>query len=179
MEKHKHIPIDGGHITWTGETPPTEDQMKILEEIAVLVKNNVPGNKYQISHEHYQGDVVLTYRVDGVLCVAECHVDAWKAHQVGWLLTKLAHESVVNDKAQMDKWRLKAYHLKVDVTFDLFYQRYPTKRDKKKAERYWNRMKKAEQVKAYNYVFTYLKSLRPGVEAKYPGTYLNSEVWND
>ena len=37
MAKHKHIPFGNGHITWTGDKDPTEDELKAFESMRKLV----------------------------------------------------------------------------------------------------------------------------------------------
>ncbi len=71
--------------------------------------------------------------------------------------------------------------VKQEVTFDLFWNRYDEKirSSKKKALTTWNRLRKDDQVKAYNYIKKYEGSMAQGVAKKYAETYLNAELWNN
>ncbi len=71
--------------------------------------------------------------------------------------------------------------VKLEVTFDLFWNRYDEKirSSKKKALTTWNRLRKDDQVKAYQYIKKYEQSISPGVAKKYAETYLNAELWNN
>lgn len=71
--------------------------------------------------------------------------------------------------------------VKQEVTFDLFWNRYDEKirSSKKKALTTWNRLRKDDQVKAFNYIKKYEGSMAPGVAKKYAETYLNAELWNN
>lgn len=46
---HTHIPIASGHITWHGKIPPTEEQMKMFEEMAskAMLVAVSPGSKVE------------------------------------------------------------------------------------------------------------------------------------
>ncbi len=67
------------------------------------------------------------------------------------------------------------------IDFNAFWNRYDDKArsSKLKTERVWNRMSRAEQVKAYNYVPKYFNSIPGGVMKKYATTYLNDQLWNN
>ena len=67
------------------------------------------------------------------------------------------------------------------IDFTAFWNRYNDKarRSRVKTERVWNRMSRAEQVKAYNYVPQYFRSIPSGVMKKYATTYLNDQLWNN
>lgn len=67
------------------------------------------------------------------------------------------------------------------IDFTAFWNRYNDKArsSRVKTERVWNRMSRAEQVKAYNYVPKYFQSIPGGVMKKYATTYLNDQLWNN
>lgn len=68
-----------------------------------------------------------------------------------------------------------------EINFAMFWNMYDDKArsSKVKTERVWNKMKKTEQVKAYNYVSKYKASLSAGICMKYATTYLNDQLWNN
>ena len=67
------------------------------------------------------------------------------------------------------------------IDFAASWNRYNDKArsSRVKTERVWNRMSRAEQVKAYNYVPKYFNSIPGGVMKKYATTYLNDQLWNN
>ena len=68
-----------------------------------------------------------------------------------------------------------------DITFESFWKKYNDKvrSSRKKSEKIWNRLSKADQAKAYAYISTYEASRPKGTEKKYAETYLNAELWNN
>lgn len=69
-----------------------------------------------------------------------------------------------------------------EVSFEQFWQKYGSNRgnsSKKRAEMKWNKMRTAEQIKAYRYMDTYFCNIKNGTEAKHVETYLNAELWNN
>ena len=75
----------------------------------------------------------------------------------------------------------KVVEILESVDFDAFWNRYDDKArsSKLKTERVWNRMSRREQVKAYNFVPKYFRSIPGGVMKKYATTYLNDQLWNN
>ncbi|MBX2903105.1 MAG: hypothetical protein KF872_06055 [Chitinophagales bacterium] len=66
------------------------------------------------------------------------------------------------------------------VTFEVFYNAYGYKEGRKKAENAWNKLSKAEQIKAYQYI-SVLKAKKAfsNENLPYPATYLNQQRWSD
>lgn len=135
-------------------------------------------NKYTLKVKQYAGEMVLEYNANGVLCKFEQDLP-FTHSQLAFLMKLVVNEQRLNDASTQKEFGLKPTALNKVVTFDMFYEKYPTKRDRKKAEAIWNKMKEVEQIRAFNYIFRYIKTLPPGTEAKYPKTYLNSECWHD
>lgn len=67
-----------------------------------------------------------------------------------------------------------------DITFEMFWNRYNDKSrsSRKKTEQKWNKLSKADQVKAYCYIPVYLKN-KGEAGLKYAETYLHAELWNN
>jgi len=97
-----------------------------------------------------------------------------------WFLRKMPRE-LIELQNVIDKSTAKITEVKQEVTFDLFWNRYDEKirSSKKKALTTWNRLRKDDQVKAFNYIKKYEGSMAPGVAKKYAETYLNAELWNN
>lgn len=68
-----------------------------------------------------------------------------------------------------------------EVDFAAFWNKYNDKArsSKVKTERVWNKLKRVDQVKAYNYIGKYKASLQAGICMKYATTYLSDELWNN
>lgn len=87
--------------------------------------------------------------------------------------------------SEIDKLRAASKHATFtfqdrEVTFEMFWNRYNDKArsSKKKTEAAWNKLSKADQVKAYLYIPTYLM-YKGTAEKKYATTYLHDELWNN
>lgn len=84
---------------------------------------------------------------------------------------------------KIEEWRtakrFKVTEQKEAVTFEAFYLKYGNKTGKKKAQNAWDRLSKAKQALAFNYIPNYKYQLKAGTELRCPATYLNSEPWND
>lgn len=67
-----------------------------------------------------------------------------------------------------------------EITFEMFWNRYNDKSrsSRKKTEQKWNKLTKADQVKAYCYIPVYLKN-KGEAGLKYAETYLHAELWNN
>lgn len=77
------------------------------------------------------------------------------------------------------KWKVKP--LEFDLSFENFYELYGNKVGKKRAESRWKRLSREQKVKALLFIEKYDNQLKqqPGVQKKYPESYLNAEPWND
>lgn len=67
-----------------------------------------------------------------------------------------------------------------EITFQMFWDRYNDKvrSSKKKTKDKWDKMSKAEQVKAYLFIPIYFRT-KGSAEKKYATTYLEAELWNN
>ncbi|MFH1121770.1 MAG: hypothetical protein V1775_18260 [Bacteroidota bacterium] len=75
----------------------------------------------------------------------------------------------------------KITEVAIEITFEMFWKRYDppaNSKKKKKALPRWNKMSKAEQMKAYYHISKYESNMR-GEAKMYAETYLNSELWNN
>jgi hypothetical protein len=66
-----------------------------------------------------------------------------------------------------------------DNTFDLFWDLYDKKVDRKSCERKWSRIDKSEHDKIFQHVERYVKSTPDKKFRKDPETYLNNEAWQN
>lgn len=136
---------------------------------------------YHFTSNQFTGHVELTYTDEGRLTGYNIHAQ----------LSALQHDFFVRStpptltefKQLLKDHESKATltEVKQELTFDLFWNRYNEKirSSKKKTLKLWERMPKAEQLKAFNFITRYEQSLLPGVAKKYAETYLNAELWNN
>lgn len=70
--------------------------------------------------------------------------------------------------------------LQQQINFDIFWSKYNDKlrSSKKRSQRLWEKLKEADQVKAFYYIDTYNRH-RGNAEKKYCETYLSAELWNN
>lgn len=75
---------------------------------------------------------------------------------------------------------LKLTQIERVVTFDMFWEAYQEKScGRKKAEATWNKLSKADQIRAFDYIPALNGLLKMNGTAKaYATTYLNQERWN-
>jgi lipopolysaccharide export LptBFGC system permease protein LptF len=98
-----------------------------------------------------------------------------------WLLKNLPRE-MAEVKSILEKSPgIKFNELKIEVDFDMFWQKYDDKitSSKKRTLKAWDKLSKANQIMAYNHIQRYIASLPMGTRKKYAETYLNAELWNN
>ncbi len=133
---------------------------------------------YLLTSSQFTGSVTLRYNAEGAFEGVEVNATLTEA-QRAWLLQKTpANEA---DLCRVLGNSTTAKLTKIEVTFALFWDKYNDKvhSSRKRTLAKWDRMPKAEQVKAYNYVGFYLSTLRKWQERKNAETYLNAELWNN
>lgn len=70
--------------------------------------------------------------------------------------------------------------LSFETFFQAYSRRYGERVDRKKTEMLWNRMSKASQTAAYEFIDRYfVRCKRLGIAPKMAKTYLNQEPWKD
>lgn len=133
--------------------------------------------EYMFTAPSFEGSVSFFYNAEGLLTGFQLEGSVLRKQHT-WLLSKLPLT-----ESQLGIFRViknaNVREVKRDITFEIFYERYPVKRNKKRAQTTFARLSRADRLKAFNYITYYQKSLKPGVELKYPDTYLRNEPWND
>lgn len=137
--------------------------------------------KYCITSHLYEGEIMITYNDNGMLLDCNFNNSTLTERQQSWILR---HLPLRQDKLHtlFDKEPLLILQeMDITVSFDDFWNRYDDKLNssKRRCLVKWNRMSKAEQVRAYNYITCYFSNLPSGVRKKYAETYLNAELWNN
>lgn len=73
---------------------------------------------------------------------------------------------------------IKPLNLKT-INFDIFWNLYDYKKDRKKSKSKWDKLKLKTQQKIIDSIPEYKKATPDKQFRKYPSTYLNNESWND
>lgn len=128
----------------------------------------------------WTGEIRLQYNDLDMLINCDLQNAQLSQEQHRWFLRRLPiglaelQDLISNSSARM-------IEINQEITFESFWNKYNDKvrSSRKKAERIWNRLSKADQAKAYVYISTYEASRPKGVEKKYAETYLNAELWNN
>lgn len=133
--------------------------------------------RFIFSSPKFNGSAVFEFNLQGLLCLMKIE-GSISEEQHRWILDNapIRIEKLTTYKTIKGAQLLEE---KVEITFEMFYEKYGYKRDKKKAITCWNRMKEADRIAAYYYIQTYLTTLKPGISIKLPVSYLRSEIWND
>jgi len=138
--------------------------------------------RYSLTSTAFDGEVLLEFNDSGLLTGYDCNGATLTEAQQLWILNRMPREiadlkRIINEAKQAKLTELEDE----EVSFDKFWNRYDEKirSSKKKTLAKWNRMPKAQRLKAYKYIATYERSLYAGVAKKYAETYLNAELWNN
>lgn len=137
--------------------------------------------KCELTSSMWAGDISFAYDVTGLLI----NFDVSRSG-----MTSTQHQSFLQwlprTLAELKELLVKAPHLKFveiveEITFDMFWKRYqaPVNSKKKAALTTWNRLKKADQVKAFNHIRKYEGNIQAWQTKMYAETYLNSFLWNN
>jgi hypothetical protein len=132
---------------------------------------------FEIKSDKFTGAVMLKFNDDGKFCSIDFSGSGVSYDQMVWFLRHLPKTAD----------EIKCYsgttfvEILDSVTFDAFWNKYDDKArsSKVKTKRVWDKMSRAEQVKAYNYIERYVRNIPPTVCKKYATTYLNDQLWNN
>lgn len=132
---------------------------------------------YIITKSTFEGRIVLDYTGGIIECVK--NESKMNDQQVRFLFKSLP---ILEE--EMSAF-VKNYDLVVveqirEVHFDDFYEAFGNKVGKLKAQRAWESMSKADQLKAFMYIPKYKSIIKTKqVAMLYPATYLNQKRWED
>ena len=133
---------------------------------------------YQITSEAWPGYIEIEFNKDGFMIRTDTTNAELSEKQQIWFLQKMPREfSELHRVIAGTTAKLTA--LVKEITFEEIWEKYDFKVGKKEALAKWNKMPKAEQIKAFNYVQKY-KAKKLDTQAQlYLASYLNKERWND
>lgn len=131
--------------------------------------------------EAFNGEVFLEFGDNGMLSKYDISNATLSIRQQEWFLQRLPTRLEDVKRILENSQTGKLTEVKNEITFEMFWNRYNDKvnSSKRKAETRWNRMTKADQIKAYNFINRYEQNIPAGVRKKYAETYLNTELWNN
>lgn len=134
---------------------------------------------YQITSTSWSGFIEIEFNELGYMTRTDTRQADLTEPQQKWFLNKMPRElaelqRVINGTTAV------LTEIKQEVTFADAWKRYHDENgSKKKAEAKWNKMPKAEQLKAFEYIPKYLAKKPEAVPKLYFATYLNEERWNN
>ena len=131
---------------------------------------------FHLTSLSFEGYVEFEFNNYGLLDRYEIHANLSEKQQI-YILKHLPREILELDKFKSDTATVTEINL--DVTFDMFWNRYDEKirSSKKKAMVKWNKMSQAERLRAFRFIIKYESNILPGTYKKYAETYLNAELW--
>lgn len=136
---------------------------------------------FSLTTPAFEGEVIFEFNDLNLLVSFDTKGAQLSEQQQIFLLKGLPRE-LAEVKAMLERSpRAKFTEIKQEVTFEMFWKRYNPPANSKKSKKAlprWNRMSKAEQVKAFNFISKYENNMR-GEAKMYAETYLNSNLWND
>ena len=135
---------------------------------------------YLLTSPNFTGEVEFVFDDSGRLQDYRNRAEL-NSGQKKWLLEKLPKTLSELSNVLADSKTAKLTEVVVEITFEMFWHKYNDKvnSSRKKTQQKWDRMTKAEQVKAYRYIGYYFSTLPQGTRKKYAETYLNAELWNN
>ena len=132
-----------------------------------------------IATKHDQPWVITFKFNDAELLIGFELPEDWTEEKVKWIMDRMPlNITELEPFSRISK--LKIEEQITEVTFDYFYNPYAVKEARQKAEKSWERLSKAERIKAFKYIpVLRSKCNLSGIAMPYPATYLNNKRWND
>lgn len=130
---------------------------------------------YELHSGSFGGLVRITFNAFGIL--ANYEVVNQELNQVSSAETRIP---ITEQKFRELAAQYGFTYMEVDlnITFEMFYDRYAYKVDKQPALKKWNKLSKEHQSAAYKYIPIYDAQIkRDNVRRKYPSTYLESQIY--
>lgn len=101
--------------------------------------------------------------------------------KIAWLAKNVFETRYLFEKMEEYKdrgWQLT--EINPEITFELFWETYAHKKDKKVSRDVWYKLKDIEKQKAFEAIERYDSELaRDGIAKKHPKTYLRQKKWED
>jgi len=129
----------------------------------------------------FEGDVILEFNEQDRIARFDMTGARLSVQQMDYILNGLPKEASQIETLLGHSRTAKLTEVTGNITFEMFWDKYGEKvrSSRKRAQAKWNKMRKSEQIKAYNFIPKYESNILPGTEKKYAETYLNAELWNN
>lgn len=136
---------------------------------------------YSLTSTAFDGEVLFDFDDAGNLVKFDTSAATLSQNQQMWILKQMPKHLAHIQKVLGESKTATLTEIKQEVTFDMFWNRYNLKdrSSKKRTLIKWNRMNRADQIRAFNHIAKYELTLKPGVDKKYAESYLNAELWNN
>lgn len=137
--------------------------------------------KYLLTSPKWEGEIEVVYNDFNLMVSIDIsRADLAEKQQI-YFLRDLPRELAELERLKQKSPSLVVIEVPQEITFEMFWNRYDDKvrSSRKRTEKAWSRLAKADQVKAYMYIQRYRQSLYAGTNPKYAETYLNAELWNN
>ncbi len=134
---------------------------------------------FLLTSKKYNGEVKIFFDDKDSFAGIIFYESTASVEQRAWYLHNLASDT--NAIGLYRKLGIEVTEVRVSITFEDFWIKYNDKENssKKKTEKVWIKLPEKEQIKAYNYIDKYIRSIPPGCRKKYATTYLADELWNN
>ena len=133
---------------------------------------------YQITSEAWKGFIEIEFSATGFMTRTDTTNAELSETQQIWFLKKMPREFCELERV-IKGTTARITIIDREITFNDIWEKFDYKVGKKEAQAKWNKMPKAEQIKAFNYVQKY-KAKKIDTQAQlYLASYLNKERWND
>lgn len=137
--------------------------------------------RFIITSPKFKGQAELIYNDEGVLCLVDlmqAGMDAATVHHF-----KNAAPPTIDHLVGGSAFTKSTTVVEVDfvITFEMFWQRYDKKINRKRCEPLWEKLSKPKQVAAWAGIDAYSKFLQVNNWRKKadPETYLRNEMWEN
>ena len=134
---------------------------------------------FSITSDKFTGEIILTYNDAFLLTTIQLNAELTEGQHI-WFLKNLPREIIELEEMKKKSTTVNVIEIPVEITFEMFWSKYDEKirSSKKRALLKWNRMTRADQIRAYNFIDNYNR-IRGNAEKKYAETYLGAEMWNN
>lgn len=135
--------------------------------------------KFIITSNKTPGQIELVYNEQGNICLIDLNNVKLNSQQFYWL-AKTTPFSVDLIEQCFNVDGITVIEGAFEVTFDMFWEKYNKKINKKRCYPLWNKLDKVKQVKAYLGIAKYDKFLTTTTRGKLdPENYLRNEAWEN
>lgn len=135
---------------------------------------------YLLTSKLFDGEIEFIFDDDGSLCSYDNRANLNQEQKI-WLLNKLPRSIEQLKGVLGSSQSAKLTEVKKEVSFDAFWDLYDDKKSssRKRTLAKWDKLKKSDKIKAFNYVPFYFTTIPSGTRKKFAETYLNAELWNN